>query len=81
MEKRRLRSDLRPSSAIAILQKPPLDAVWTHGQTNATATIHNPFATTNFLERNHVKVLENSAGRLWVRNNNYCTKGGCQNRG
>ena len=69
VEKRRLRGDLRPASAIAILQKTPPDAVWTHGQSHAAATIHRPSATTNFLERNHVKVLENSTSHLWVRNN------------
>ena len=70
VEKRRLRGDLRPASAIAILQKPPPEAVWTHGQTHATATIYSPFAATNFLERNHVQVLENSTSHLWVQKNN-----------
>ena len=51
VEKRRRRGDLRLASAIAILKKTPPDAVWTHGQTNATGTIYSPFATTNFLER------------------------------
>ena len=70
VDKRRLRGDLRPASAIAILQKTPPEAVWTHGQTHATAKIYSPFAATNFLERNQVKVLENSTSHLWVRKNN-----------
>jgi hypothetical protein len=40
--------------------------VWTHDQTYATASISTPFAGTNFLERHYVKVLENSAGYLWI---------------
>jgi hypothetical protein len=41
--------------------------VLTHNQTHATAPIYTPFAGTNFLERRYVKVLENSAGHLWVQ--------------
>ena len=68
--KHRLRSDLRPASAIAILQKTPPDAVWTHGLTHASATIHRPLANTNFSERHDVKALETAAGHVWVRKNN-----------
>jgi hypothetical protein len=67
VEKRRLCGDLSPESALAILQKPPPDAIWTYGLTdNSRATIYTPFAGTNFLKRHYVKVLENSAGHLWV---------------
>jgi hypothetical protein len=41
--------------------------VLTHDQTQATASISTPFAGTNFLELHYVKMLENSAGQLWVR--------------
>jgi hypothetical protein len=68
VEKRRLCGDLSPESALAILQKTPPDAIWTYGLTeNSRATIYNPFAGTNCLERHYVRVLENSAGHLWVR--------------
>jgi hypothetical protein len=67
VEKRRLCGDLSPESALAILQKTPPAMVLTHDQTQATATIYSPFAGTNFLERRYVKVLENSAGHLWVQ--------------
>ena len=70
LEKRRLCGDLSPASALAILQKTPPDAVGVHDQTHAIASINSPLAITNFLERNHVKVLENSAGHLWVLKNN-----------
>ena len=56
-----------PESALAILQKPPPNVVWPPDQTHATASIYSPFAGTDFLERHYVKVLENSAGHLWVR--------------
>ena len=69
VEKRRLCGDLSPELALAILQKPPPDAVWAPEQTQATATIYSPFAGTNFLEPHYVKALENSAGHLWVRKN------------
>ena len=66
--KRQMCGDLSPESALAILQKTPPDAIWTYGLTdNSRATIYTPFAGTNFLERHYVKVLENSAGYLWVR--------------
>jgi hypothetical protein len=67
VEKRRLCGDLSPESALAILQKTPPAMVLTHNQTHATASIYTPFAGTNFLERRYVKVLENSAGHLWVQ--------------
>jgi hypothetical protein len=69
VDKRRLCGDLSPESALAILQKTPPAMVLTHDQTHATASIYSPFAGTNFLERHYVKVLENSAGQLWVRRN------------
>ena len=62
--KHRLRSDLRPASAIAILQKTPPDAAWTHGLTDTEASIYRPFASTNYWERHYVKALKNSAGYL-----------------
>ena len=65
--KRQMCGDLSPESALAILQKTPPDAIWTYGLTdNSRATIYTPFAGTNFLERHYVKVLENSAGYLWI---------------
>ena len=67
VEKRRLCGDLSPDSALAILQKTPPAMILTHDQTHATASIYSPFAGTDFLERHYVKVLENSAGQLWVR--------------
>lgn len=68
VEKRRLCGDLSPESALSILKKNPPDAIWTYDLTdNSRATIYTPFAGTNFLERHYVKVLENSAGHLWVR--------------
>jgi hypothetical protein len=67
LEKRRLCGDLSPASALAILQKTPPAMILTHDQTHATASIYSPFAGTDFLERHYVKVLENSAGQLWVR--------------
>ncbi len=68
VDKRQMCGDLSPESALAILQKTPPDAIWTYGLAdNSCATIYTPFAGTNFLERHYVKVLENSAGYLWVR--------------
>jgi hypothetical protein len=67
VEKRRLCGDLSPESALAILQETPPAMVVTHDQTQATASISTPFAGTNFLELHYVKMLENSAGQLWVR--------------
>jgi|GEM_PF-1931300 len=68
VEKRRLCGDLGPESALAILEKTPPDMIWTYDLTdNSRATIYTPFAGTNFLERHYVRVLENSAGHLWVR--------------
>jgi hypothetical protein len=65
--KRQMCGDLSPESALAILQKTPPDAIWTYDLTdNSRATIYTPFAGTNFLERHYVKVLENSAGYLWI---------------
>jgi len=50
------------------LQRTPPDAVLTYDLTdNSRASIYTPFAGTNFLERHYEKVLENSAGHLWVR--------------
>ncbi len=60
--RRRLCGDLRPESALAILQKTPPDAVWTQDQTYAITSICGPSASTNFLERHYVKAQENSFG-------------------
>ena len=38
--------------------------VLTHDQTQDPATIYNPSAGTNFLERFYERVLENSSGYL-----------------
>ena len=67
VEKRRLCGDLSPESALAIMQETPPVMVLTHDQAQATASISTPFAGTNFLELHYVKMLENSAGQLWVR--------------
>ena len=48
VEKRRRCGALSPESALAILQKTPPDAVWTHDQTQGITTIYSPFAGTNF---------------------------------
>ncbi len=69
VEKRRLCGDLSPELTLAILQKTPPDALWTHDQTQGTATIYSPFEGTKFLELHYVKALENSAGPLSVRKN------------
>ena len=58
--------DFSPVSALAILQKTPPAMVLTHDQTQDPATIYNPSAGTNFLERFYERVLENSAGHLWM---------------
>ena len=62
--RRRLCGDLSPESALAILQKPPPDAVWTQDQTHAITSIFGPFDGTNFLERHYLKAQENSIGHL-----------------
>jgi hypothetical protein len=62
--RRRLCGDLRPESALAILQKTPPDAVWTHDQTHAITSIFGPSDGTNFLERHYLKAQENSIGHL-----------------
>ena len=62
--KRRLCGELSPESALAILQKTPPDAVWTHDQTHAIASIFGPSAGTNFLEPHYLQALENSTGHL-----------------
>ena len=62
--KRRLCGDLSPESALAILQKTPPDAVWTHDQTHAITSIFGPFDGTKFLERHYLKAQENSVGHL-----------------
>jgi hypothetical protein len=69
LEKRRLCGDLSPASALAILQKTPPDALWTHDPPQGITTIYSPFAGTKFLELNYVKSLENSVGPLSVRKN------------
>ena len=76
VEKRRLCGDLSPESALAILQKTPPAMVLTHDLIQATASISTPFAGTNFLKLYYVKMLENSAGQLWVRKNNQPVGGG-----
>jgi hypothetical protein len=62
--RRRLCGDLSPESALAILQKPPPDAVWTHDQTHVITSIFGPSDGTNFLERHYLKAQENSTGHL-----------------
>ncbi len=62
LEKRRRCGALSPESALAILQKPPPDALWTHDPPQGITTIYSPFAGTNFLELHYVKSLENSEG-------------------
>ena len=64
VEKRRLCGDLSSESALAILQKTPPDAVWTHDQTHAITSIFGPFDGTKFLERHYLKAQENSVGHL-----------------
>ena len=48
VEKRRRCGALSPESALAILQKTPPDALWTHDPTQGITTIYSPFAGTNF---------------------------------
>ena len=64
VEKRQLCSHLSPESALAILQKTPPDAVWTHDQTHAITSIFGPSDFTNFLESHYLKAQENSVGHL-----------------
>jgi hypothetical protein len=62
--RRRLCGDLSPESALAILQKPPPDAVWTQDQTHTITSIFGPSDGTNFLERHYLKAQDNSIGHL-----------------
>ena len=64
VRKRRLCGDLSPESALAILQKTPTDAVWTHDQTHAITSIYGPYDGTNFLEGHYLKAQENSISNL-----------------
>ena len=64
VRKRRLCGDLSPESALAILQKTPTDAVWTHDQTHAITSIFGPFDCIKFMERHYLKAQENSVGHL-----------------
>jgi len=48
VEKRRRCGDLSPELALAILQKTPPDALWTHDPPQGITTIYSPFAGTNF---------------------------------
>ena len=48
VEKRRRCGALSPESALAILQKTPPDALWTHDPPQGITTIYSPFAGTNF---------------------------------
>ena len=62
--KRPLCGDLSPEFALAIQQKTPPDAVWTHDQTHAITSIFGPFDGIKFLERYYLKAHENSVGHL-----------------
>ena len=62
--KRRLCGNRSPESALAIVQKSPPAAVWTHDQTHATTSNCGPFDSTNFMERHSLKAQENSCGYL-----------------
>ncbi len=62
VEKRPLCGDLSPELALAILQKTPHDALWTHDPPQGITTIYSPFTGTKFLELHYAKLLENSAG-------------------
>ena len=64
VRKRRLCGDLSPESALAILQKTPTDALWTHDQTHAITSIFGPYDGTNFLEGHYLKAQENSISNL-----------------
>lgn len=64
VEKRRRCGALSPESALAILQKTPPDALWTHEQTHAITSIFGPFDSTKFLERHYLKAQENSFSNL-----------------
>jgi hypothetical protein len=67
--KRRLCGNRSPESALAILQKPPPAAVWTHDQPHAITSIFGPADSTNFLKRHFLKAQENSGGYLLVFKN------------
>ena len=67
--KRPLCGDLSPEFALAIQQKTPPDAVWTHDPLQGITTIYRPFAGTIFLEFHYVKSLNNSAGPLSMQKN------------
>ena len=62
--KRPLCGDLSPEFALAIQQKTPPDAVWTHDQTHAITSIFGPFDGIKFMERHYLKAQENSVGHL-----------------
>ena len=64
VEKRRRCGALSPESALAILQKTPPDALWTHDPPQGITTIYSPFAGTKYLELHYVKSLDNSDGHL-----------------
>ena len=62
--KHRLCGNRSPESALAILQKSPPAAVWTHDQPHAITSNCGPFDSTNFLKRHSLKAQENSGGYL-----------------
>lgn len=62
--KRRLCGNRSPESALAILQKSPPAAVWTHDQPHAITSNCGPADSTNFLERHSLKAQEDSGGYL-----------------
>ncbi len=62
--KRRLSGNRSPESALAILQKPPPNVVWTPDQTRATTSNCGPFDSTKFLKRQSLKAQEDSGGYL-----------------
>ncbi len=53
---RRLCGNRSPESALAILQKPPPAAVWTHDQPHAITSNCGLADSTNFMERHSLKV-------------------------
>jgi len=81
VEKRPLCGDLSPELALAILQKTPPDALWTHDPPQGITTIYSPFAGTKFLELHYVKSLENSEGPRSFPKNNQRSRIRCQKRG
>ena len=81
LEKRRRCGALSPESALAILQKPPPDALWTHDPPQGITTIYSPFAGTKFLELHYVKSLESSEGPRSFPKNNQSSRIRCQKRG